>query len=740
MDGELRDLVRAFELFERLDIEELVRLKLLSIRGVEVTQGVQHYRADEHLTDPLDRGPDNSVRIVASKPAWVRVYVRALLGPIAGVTGTMSVHRRRFGFLWDHVVDLAPQPPGTVTAQQSIDYATERGDTDNTLNFVVPADVMCGRLRFDITVTDGSRTASRSVEVDATLRQTLRMRIVPVSYDGTDAAGNPLTLAAPTLADAQAEAAWSLLIYPVQSTPDISLTAEVELTFPLTGSPASPGGCAQSWINLNQLVAQARTADGNQADTFYYGLVPAAVPLGANSGCASSGVTSGSAGRPVTMAHEFGHALGYPHAPCGNVGGGDPNFPAYEPYDPAGTPGATLGEYGLDISTGDVKAPGAFRDYMSYCGPRWISLFNYQRAIDHATLNPVAVCHDRPWKLWDEILVDDWWWLKRPLPDPPPWYEEIRPVDLREPVISVIGVRHLTGEMEIRSITRTRAVPEVRGGHRTAAVVELVDEKGTVMAAAPVMRLTGEGECGCGGCDEAGDERGPYLFQAYLPDAGRGACLRVVEAGEERCRWDAPSAPLEAPRLDARANRTGGLSLRWRVGKSERPVEVWVRWRARTSDEPQVLCVVTGSGRRTVDTGAIPAGEVVLDAVAHDGFSTSVSEPVVVKLPARRPEVAILHPYDRRTLQAGRTLRLQGMATDAGGAAVPSERCVWRIDGKEVATGLDVFVVAPDEGEHTVTFTVESKGGRGQASARLFTVGPGRDERDEGGSTEQRKR
>ena len=32
---------------------------------------------NDHLTDPLDRAPDNSARIVAFKPAWVRVYLRS---------------------------------------------------------------------------------------------------------------------------------------------------------------------------------------------------------------------------------------------------------------------------------------------------------------------------------------------------------------------------------------------------------------------------------------------------------------------------------------------------------------------------------------------------------------------------------------------------------------------------------------------------------------------------------------
>ena len=40
------------------------------VAGVEVTQGIQYFGAERHLTNADDRGPDNSVRLVARNPAW----------------------------------------------------------------------------------------------------------------------------------------------------------------------------------------------------------------------------------------------------------------------------------------------------------------------------------------------------------------------------------------------------------------------------------------------------------------------------------------------------------------------------------------------------------------------------------------------------------------------------------------------------------------------------------------------
>jgi hypothetical protein len=139
-----------------------------------------------------------------------------------------------------------------------------------------------------------------------------------------------------------------------------------------------------------------------------------------------------------------------------------------------------------------------------------------------------------------------------------------------------------------------------------------------------------------------------------------------------------------------------------------------------------VLLVASGSGYRSVTTESLPAGDVTLEAVAHDGFSQAVSDPVDISLPKRPPSVAILHPLDRRTLEAGGVLRLNGVATEPGGEPVDPGRCVWRIGREDVARGLDEFVTAPKAGEHVVTLTVEGDGGTAEAQARITTVDPER--------------
>lgn len=113
---------------------------MLIIRGLEVTQAVQYYGSDQHLTDPGEQLPDNSVRLIANKPAWVRVYVESdSEQSIANVTGTITL---KWGFLSiktrEPPLMLNPQPPGSVTAQFNPDYKTSRAAIAATLNFIIP--------------------------------------------------------------------------------------------------------------------------------------------------------------------------------------------------------------------------------------------------------------------------------------------------------------------------------------------------------------------------------------------------------------------------------------------------------------------------------------------------------------------------------------------------------------------------------------------------------------------------
>jgi hypothetical protein len=704
------------------------------IHGVEVTQAIQYYESSRHLTDPGDQQPDNSVTLIANKPAWVRVYVRSswFWGDMPGVTGTITVRRREFGFLWLNVGTLSPQAPGTVTARVNPPYPIERGTLGYTLNFIIPASMMCGNLRLDIHITSPNGWVSdRRVYLDATLRQTLRLAGIMVGYNGpaSSAPGAPnLTLPAPTLANLQTTSSWALLVFPVQSSATYRTAGTVTWNLPLTDPPSCPGCCSPNWVALNTAVQAVRVADGNRTDVLYYGLMANGIPMGPVIGCNSGGVSTGSVFDGITMAHELGHACGRPHSPCGTPG--DPAYPAYEPYDPAGTPTASIGEYGIDISNGAIKSPATFKDFMSYCGPKWVSLFVYGRLTNNTALDPLRACVDFPW--WrDEILYDRQLIPEKWLPDPPPEPPWLQRVVSPEPLISIIGVLHSPDELEIQSIFRLEAESEIPNGRALDMRAELVNAEGRVVARGTVysLRSYGRGGCGCNG--EGSDEESfPKLIQAFVPDVEAGALLRIQRAGEPV--WTR-AAPDKKPKVGSATAelKQGELHLRWTVeASSDQEPECWAQWSIDRGRTWHALSAGLRGGSAVLDARGLPSGRVAIRLLVSDGFHTAVSRLLNVTVPRRPPEASILSPREGQVFVSQGPMRLSGVATDTRGQPVPDEAARWVVDD-EVTTGLDAFIEAPKPGDHRAVLTVKTREGTSETSVAFTTVELP-EERDEG--------
>jgi hypothetical protein len=102
------------KIIDLISDEAIFKLVQLSIGGIEVTQATQYYRAAGHLTDASDRGPDNSIRLIAGKPAMIRVYLSSFSG-ISGMSGTLEVQRRHqtYSLQHRHCQSLNKCPHGT---------------------------------------------------------------------------------------------------------------------------------------------------------------------------------------------------------------------------------------------------------------------------------------------------------------------------------------------------------------------------------------------------------------------------------------------------------------------------------------------------------------------------------------------------------------------------------------------------------------------------------------------------
>lgn len=434
----------------------------MQIHGVEVTQGIQYFRAGEHLAGVV--APDNSIALVAGRPAWVRVYLRSDGGsPVTGVTGDLVVERLIAGVYEPHST-LLPRPPGSVTIDVDPGYDEERRDLALTLNFVIPHSTLCGALRLTVEAhaPDGEEVTT-TVHIIATTTRTLRVRGIMVSYDGLADDGTPLAIPAPGLSDLVQAGAWATKVYPISVVTSFSVAG----TFQHGQTVASGAGGCGAPLNWGGLVAnylQVKLADGDKQGHVYYGLVAAGTPGADSAGCGGPAwVFSGAGEGPglvgldgsheltaeTTFAHELGHHLERQHAP-GLTPDPDPGYPPYSSALPGvSLPPGSIGEYGIDIDTGTVYPPSAFADFMSYQPRRWISPYGWQHLANQPALNPRSVCGEGlPGASKPPVDVQVPIFDLKDIPTP------YRATVLAKPVISVIAVVGPGPNVDVRVVAR----------------------------------------------------------------------------------------------------------------------------------------------------------------------------------------------------------------------------------------------------------------------------------------------
>ncbi|PWI64526.1 hypothetical protein PCL_09575 [Purpureocillium lilacinum] len=693
------------------DFDDLVKtLSPLFTRrstGIEVTQSVQYYHSRSHLTDAADRAADNSVTLVAFKPAVVRAYVRPSWGVTTDVPvgGTLLVERKQ-GIIgpWNVVTTLTPWLRPTMTPIDD-DYDDERGTIGNSLNFRIPASDFVGKMRLTLRLDTGE---TRTTTISAYLVQTLRVRVIQVQYQGPSTSSPApgtvpptLNLAAPTLSDAQATAALAFRMMPVQQTGSFASAGTLSWSLPLDDARTAPGACSANWNSLLKSLGAMRDNDGNRADVVYYGLLPAGIPLSVP-GCGTGGLGSAAVGNTRTFVHEIGHGYGFQHTPSGNAGATDPGYPVYEPYM-----SASIGEYGVDIENGMMYSPATSTDYMSYGASRWMSLYQHRRLINHPRLAPTWIQERNP--LDDiPILIDPkpWWW-----PEPPWELDDVEKYAVN-PLISVRGLIDETGTVRVDSVARVTA-SAVMHGPEISWNAQLIGKSGDVAARARMTRVLthGGGGCGCGcssGPQKGNPDRLPLEFHAMIPDAELGTALRIIDRNGKKA-WErcAPDTPVRFASVEAELSNESTVRFGWCL-ETDDAFDVWAQYSADRGKTWRGLTVGLCDGSAEVDIAGLPAGQVLLRLLTHDGFSTAASDPVKIKVPERAPYPAILYPAHGELVPANAEFEVLGSAVSQGGDPVDDDCLEWFVDGKSFGRGrAPTLRVKP--GDHKLTLRANAQ-------------------------------
>ena len=247
---------------------------------------------------------------------------------------------------------------------------------------------------------------------------------------------------------------------------------------------------------------------------------------------------------------------------------------------------------------------------------------------------------------------------------------------------------------------------------------------------APLLRV-GLHPCGCGcagngGCDERATGLVTGLVQAILPEHEAIGAVRIIRGETEV--WSR-RATAEPPRIsDVSAELDGEtLRIRWQAWVSDQyAAERAARWSRDDGRTWEALAVRLFEDEAIVPVGSLASGPAVIQVLVSDGFHTTVSESLPIKIPPRAPPVAILWPIQGGAVQSGKALRLWGTATGSDGRTLPAETLLWDLDAEPAGTGAEAWVDLPDwEGEHRVTLRVQHGCEYGEASVTFFATWTG---------------
>jgi len=381
--------------------------------------------------------------VIIGKEGLLRVFVE----PLSGFSSRMIEV--------ELTLESAEGPAAPQTAMKMVSSASSDAELESTINFDIPGDQVTSDLKYSVALRDpaqGSGTVDPAarfpmaegelIEMGARDAGPLRVMLIPYRYQG-DGSGR-----LPAMENAQLELFQRYMhsFYPASQ---IEITMHEPVDY---DAQVGPNTGWEQWLDFH---CNLRTEEDPDPKLLYYGLMSPRDSLNAYGGgiagispvpSASSNYGRCSVGlgfegnvASSTMAHELGHSLGLPHAPCGVDGG---PFP----YDDA-----FIGSWGYSLGAKELRDPTEYHDMMSYCDPAFISDYNFEKL-----------------------------------------FERIRYLNLQFDVLPASPVRYTrvlldkTGVLSVRGQVTTKYVP---GGDDDARVVTLRDAKGRALSSGKAFWL-----------------------------------------------------------------------------------------------------------------------------------------------------------------------------------------------------------------------------------------------------------
>jgi hypothetical protein len=673
------------------DLQTGTRPSNLSITGIEFNQATQYFRSQLHL-DPANTRPDNSIPMIAGKNTLVRVYVDTQNDPtrptITNVSGILEI-RPGGSANWTSLSPLnAPIPPIQ-------DGAIRRANANQTLNFLIPGPFSSGRLDYRVRAFDASHPGQpgfTSGRTQGSLQFTnvapLRIRGVGVHYTGKDSTGNPTDIPAPSIVDLRNTLSFTARTYPVGQ---VFISGFDTITYDGDFTDKSGDGCGSGWDGL---LDRLRDMQGDDDDV-YFGIIPNSVPRGWG-GCGGGDGRVAAApvsGTSTTTAQEVAHAFDRDHAPCPAPGQPnapdniDENYPVYDAFM-----SGSIGEYGLDDSA-SVQDPATTADFMSYCGPKWVSPYTYLGLLENfpAVFSSARSLSRSP--------TDD--------------EENLR---LSEQHLFLKFRVYRGGEVMVAPSVHYQSKNIERKGKWTPYGIELRDRADHVLISRRVWLLDRHKNLDSAWLDFTKQLPFPQNTASIVFTCGQSGDCAQKELHRVKVPPNAPLVKITSPKKSGELR--GKVKVAWRVQPAGRAA--LVRYSNDAGRTWQAVAPLTQATSLEVDLDRLPGGEACLfQVLVTSGIRTGMAVSASFQVPRKEIEVTLASPEGGTVVTSGErsTLVGEGFSPDLG--SVRPEDLEWTSDiqGK-LGSGNELGLGQLRPGRHAITLSAPGAGNR-RPSAKI---------------------
>ena len=391
-----------------------------------------------------------------------------------------------------------------------------------------------------------------------------------------------------------------------------------------------------------------------------------------------------------TEAHEMGHNLTLPHAPCGGPGSIDPNYP----YSDGRISGALSGDgafYGFDTKDMKVKAPTC-KDFMTYCGNEWISDYYYK-------------------KLFDEIKSRH----GRASADVAPASIAVAANQNAILVSGVLAPTQGSGEIgPVIEIVPSGDIPTPEPGDYT---LRLEDEQGTELASQSFGPVLTQEQAGT-----ASEE----TFSIALPHEEGASKVVLLQSGVEIASRTAsanePTVTMTFPN-GGEDFVSGAETVTWEAGDADGDSLTYiVEYSLDGGGSWSTLAAEWTEESFELDIDVLPGSQQALIRVAaNDGFHTTRDQSDSTFTVSGKPPIAsILVAAGEQVLVGDQEIALEGYAIDYEDGVLTGDALTWYTDRQDapLGTGTSLTLLADDlaTGQHVITLIAEDSAGNSSST------------------------